>query len=89
MFIRVCANHGKNATQILATIKQTFQEESMSGTLNVQSHQDRKKGETDEKQSQEHAHRFLSHQGDWLARNSSWQAKQSIPYITVTFIATA
>jgi hypothetical protein len=32
--------------------------------------------ETDEQQTEEHAHNFVRYQGDWLStRNSYWQAK--------------
>jgi hypothetical protein len=43
------------------------------------------KCETGEKKSQEHAHHFLFTSRGIFAKNSSWQAKQSIPHTTVTF----
>jgi hypothetical protein len=50
---------GRSATETLAMIRQALREESMSHTLNVQTHQDRKKGEEGEKQRQEHGYHFL------------------------------
>jgi hypothetical protein len=43
------------------------------------------KGETGEEQTQEHAHQFLLTSRGLFTKNSSWQAKQSIPHTTVTF----
>jgi hypothetical protein len=43
-----------------------------------------KKGQTDEEQSEEDSHNFLCHRGD-CSMDSFWEAKQSIPYTTVTF----
>jgi hypothetical protein len=64
-------------------IRQAFGEESMSHTWKVQTHGDRKKGETDEEQSEEHARHFFILKG-LFTKNSAWQAKQSIPHTAVT-----
>jgi hypothetical protein len=60
--------------ETLAMIRQAFGEESTSHTRVFEWH---------EEQSQEHAHNFLRHQ-ELFTKNSSWQAKQSIPHTTVT-----
>jgi hypothetical protein len=41
------------------------------------------KGETGEEQSQEHAHHFTLTSREIFTKNSSWQARQSIPHITM------
>jgi hypothetical protein len=82
-----CANLGKREAETLAMIRQAFGEESMSRTW-VFEWRSRsragRKGETGEKQSQEHAHHFFTWRG-LLTKSSSWHAKKSIPHTTVTF----
>jgi hypothetical protein len=53
----------------------------------VQTHQDRKKGETGEEQSQEHAHQFSFTLRGMFAKNPSWQTKESILHTALTFYA--
>jgi hypothetical protein len=47
-----------------------------------------KEDETGEEQSQEHAHNSITSRR-LFSSNLSWQAKQSLPQTTVTFMATA
>jgi hypothetical protein len=56
---QVLCKSRKKVTETLAMIIQAFGEESMSRTWKAQNYRNRKKGETGEKQSQEHAHDFL------------------------------
>jgi hypothetical protein len=53
-----CANLENSVTETLAMIRQVLLEESISRTW-----ANRKKGDTGEEKSKEHAHHFL-HQGD-------------------------
>jgi hypothetical protein len=64
--------------------KTSVWEEGMGHTQIFQIHQDRKEGETDEEQSQQHVHRFLTSRR-LFTKNSSWQYKQSVLHTTVTF----
>jgi hypothetical protein len=49
----------ESATETLAMVRQLYGEESMSHTWKFQTSRQKKKGETGEEQSQEHAYDFL------------------------------
>jgi hypothetical protein len=63
----------------LELIKQAFGEGRMRRTWKYQTHRYRKIDETGEEQRQQHAHHFL------FKKNSSLQAKQSMPHTTLMF----
>jgi hypothetical protein len=79
--IQFCVNIGK---QTLALIRQTFREESMCHTREVQTHWHRKKW--DRWKAKSRVCLTFSLTSRWLfTKNSSWQAKQSVPHTAVTF----
>jgi hypothetical protein len=73
----------KNATETLAMIRKVFGEESMNCTRKVQPHQDRKKAR--EEKSKVKSMLIILTQRGLFAKNSFWQAKQSIPHTTMMF----
>jgi hypothetical protein len=70
MCIKCCANFRKRTTENLTIIGQAFGEESTSRTRVFEWKRPKltgnEKGETCEEQSQEQAHHFILHQGDYL-----------------------
>jgi hypothetical protein len=78
----------KPATETLAMIRQAFGEESTSHTQKVHTHRGRK-SETGEAQNQEHAHRFLRHQGDRSHRIPLAMLNNQLYIILRRFTATA
>jgi hypothetical protein len=81
---KYCANLEKeSATKILEMIRQAFGEESMNCAQRVQFHQDRKM--RDRWRAKRRACSSFSLPSKRLfTKNSSWEAKQSIQYTTVT-----
>jgi hypothetical protein len=66
-------------------IKQAFKEESQSRTWRAKTHRDRKKVKWVESRVESILIIFFDIRGAVHKENSSWQAKQSIQHITVTF----
>jgi hypothetical protein len=86
--INVCILHF--ASETLEMTRRTF-EKGRSRTQVFEKHakfRTDRKSEAVEEQSQMHAQIFFDIKGT-LHKDSSWQAKQSIPHTTVTFSATS
>jgi hypothetical protein len=77
--IKFCANLEKSGTEALAVIRQAFGGESMSSTWKGQL-TEIKKGKTGEEQNQSMLIIFIDIKRPFT-KNSSWQAKQSVPHI--------
>jgi hypothetical protein len=81
--IHFCANLGNSATDTLAMLRQVFEEDIMRRTWKVKTHRDRKRRDRWRAKSRACSSFYLTSR--WLfIRNTSWQAKQSIPHTTVT-----